>query len=59
MQPKSELIYKDVLVLLFFGLTIYRWNNDLKYLWLFLFVYNLVKQLFAHKEYYKLNNKFY
>lgn len=58
MQTKVQLIYNDVCTVWLFGFLIYR-NNELKSLWSFLFVYFLIKQIIAHRENYKLNNRLY
>ena len=59
MQTKRELIYNDVCTACIFGCIIYRWNHELKNFWGFLFVYFLIKQVIAHRENYKLNNRLY
>ncbi len=61
MQTKAQLIYNDVCVLGALGCAIYRWGQDMFMLifWMFLFVYFLFKQILAHRENYKLNNRLY
>ena len=59
MQTKEELIFKDLLAVFVLGIVIFYWNNELKNFWRFLFVYYFVKQIWAHREFYKLKNRFY
>ena len=58
MQTKVELIYNDVCTGCLFGFLIYR-NHELKSFWSFLLVYFLIKQIIAHRENYKLNNRLF
>lgn len=59
MQTKAQLIFNDICTVVSLGCAIYRWGGDMQNFWLFLFVYFLVKQLIAHKEYYKKNNRLF
>jgi hypothetical protein len=65
MQTKGELIYNDVCTGCIFGCLIYsewlvnRGDHGLKHFWVYLFVYFLIKQVIAHKEYYKVNNRLF
>ena len=59
MQTNGELIYKDVLAVCVLGIVVYYWDNELHNFWRFLFLYYFVKQIWAHWEFYKLNNRFY
>lgn len=59
MQTKVQLIYNDICALAILGCVLYRWNLELQNFWLCLFVYFLIKQLIAHKKYYKRNNRLF
>ena len=58
MQTKGELIYNDVCTVCLLGLIVFQWNRGQRF-WMYLFVYFFIKQIIAHKEYYKLNNRLF
>ncbi len=61
MQTKGELIYKDIVVIFTLGVILSEWNVDFRQKsWMVIvFVIFFVRQIMAHKVYFKLNNKFY
>ena len=59
MQSKAQLIYNDICALAMLGCSIYRWGQDLQRFWMLMFVYFFIKQIIAHKEYYKVNNRLF
>lgn len=59
MQTRVQLIYNDICTVGILGCVIYRWGRELQNFWFFLLVYFLIKQLMAHKEYYKENNRLF
>ena len=58
MQTKTQLIFNDLYTVCILGLIIFEWNKGQRF-WIYLFVYFLIKQIIAHKEYYKVNNRLY
>ncbi len=59
MSFKTSLIYNDFLTAALLGCVVFRWDHDLKSFWIFMFVYFFVKQIIAHKNYYKLNKRLF
>ena len=58
MQTKTQLIFNDLYTVCILGLIIFEWNQGKRF-WMYLFVYFFIKQIIAHKEYYKLNNRLF
>ena len=61
MQTKTQLIYNNTVAVFTLGVILYEWNVDfVQKLWMIiLFVYWLVKQIMAHRVYFKLKGRFY
>jgi uncharacterized phage infection (PIP) family protein YhgE len=59
MQTKGELIFKDVITVICFSLIIYTWNTERWNIWAIIFVLSLIRQIMAHRTYFKLKNRFY
>ena len=61
MQTKGQLIYNDIVVVFILSVMLYEWNVDFQQKsWMIIFfVICLVRQIRAHKDYFKLKNRFY
>ena len=60
MQTKGQLIYNDIVMVFALGVIIYDLSRGRDVMWLIILcVYLIIKQIMAHRVYFKLKNRFY
>jgi len=60
MQTKTQLIYNDVLTMGLLGVVLFdKHSASMSWFWIILFAYYLIKQAWAHRNNYKLNNRLF